>query len=173
MHFAFVSYATPNIAWARRVQAAIKVFALEAYVAEESWTVGLPPANVIQAVQSAGIVIVVWDKAAAASEWVRHEVGAADGAKVPLAFIVTEAGAPLPKPVLGAKYADATKDPITAILQIQSVVLGRYWQLMKAHNERMKQWQEQQRQAQEAQANQTGGFLLFAGLVLAALSAKK
>lgn len=171
-HFAFVSYSTPSLVWAMRVQAGLAVLGLQSYVAEQSWKVGEERSVIENAVRSASMVVIVWDGSAAASDWVKHEIGVAHGAQVPTVFLVVEAGIPIPVPVQGPKYADAVRDPFAAINAIQAAAVARVRQIIAARDAAATRFREEMMRAQEADSKRGLGLLILGGLAMAALAGK-
>lgn len=173
-HFAFVSYSTTDLQWAKRVQSAIEVFGLKSFVAERDWHTGQDETQIMEAIRSAGVFVLVWSKAAADSEWVRHEVGAAAGANVPVVILRLDGAPPLPPTKRSEKYADAQTDAFDALLKVQSAVMLRYRQLAEiAHVAQAKEIEKERQAEQQRQANQNVGMLLLGSVVTAALMSKK
>ncbi|MEK6702215.1 MAG: toll/interleukin-1 receptor domain-containing protein [Planctomycetota bacterium] len=162
--FAFISYSTKDLVWARRVQEMFTPLGLDAYVAERQWPIGQPPSAIIDIIRQIPMVVLVWSKAASESEWVKHEVGAAHGADVPIVVFNLEPSVQLPEPIRGPKYADALQDPFAALAAVQGAVCARYRQMLDEAQAQAAALQEQRRRAKEAESNKIGAALLIGGL---------
>src|SRR5579862_9242066 len=169
-HFAFVSYATSELVWAHRVRDVLDAVGLPAFVAEEAWRVGQPASVIVEKIRLTPMLVLTWSKAASLSDWVRHEIGAAHGANTPIVVFNLEPAVPLPEAIRGAKYADAAKDPFTALNAVQAVALARFRQLLQEHQAKAAALKAEQAKAQEAASNKFGAGLLFGGLGVLILS---
>lgn len=168
-YFGFVSYSTRDLVWAQRVRNMFLPLGLEAFVAEESWRVGQSSEVILQAIRQTPIFVLVWSKAASESSWVRHEVGAAHGAKIPIVVFNVEPDVPLPEPIRGCKYADVQKDSFEALLAVQHAVIAVYLNAIKIQKQEVARRREEERRVQQEKANAFGASLLIGGIGFAVL----
>jgi len=90
-------------------------------VAEDSVAPGAMLASSIEAaIKKCDLMILVWSRNAAASDWVKQEVGAAKSAEKRILPLMLESGLDLPPMIADLKYLDITKHPNDWLLYIQN-----------------------------------------------------
>ena len=119
----FISYATPDLAYATTVKALLASLGFRSYLAEYDLRPGESFDRLMQELRSAQVLLVLWSEHARVSDWVPQEVGVAIGAgRLVLPVALDERSRP-PAFLAKLKYVNAHKDPMGSLPVIQDVIL--------------------------------------------------
>ena len=101
----FVSYATKSLPSVERAIQAISTGGVNAFVAEHSIAPGYKLKEAItRAISSSNLVLFMWDKEAASSDWVKEEIGMAIVLNKKILPIKIKGSPPLPDIIRDVKY---------------------------------------------------------------------
>ena len=108
----FISYSTKDIEIVQHLKSMLQSSEEEVFVAEYSVTPGqLLHAEIITAIKSCNLFILLWSENSRASEWVPQEIGIATGEKKTLIPVVLQPSMTLPGFIQDRKYLSAHNNP--------------------------------------------------------------
>ena len=112
----FISYSTKDLPVVEHVRSLLQHTSVEVFVAEYSVTPGQTlPAEIIAAIKSCNLFILLWSNNSKESEWVPQEIGIATSEKKPILPVVLHADISLPGFIKALKYLPAYKNPEGAL----------------------------------------------------------
>lgn len=126
MYRVFLSYSTKDLNVAETAGRILSSASIDVFMAERSVSAGDPLTERIkQAITDSDLFLVLWSKNSTESDWVRHEVGAADGQDKVILPVLLDRNAELPPPIRHLKYHKAFEDPENAFTSIRDNVFAR------------------------------------------------
>lgn len=168
----FVSYSTNDLAYAQQVQRAIRNLGFRVFLAETSVSAGTSLASIREQLCHSHLFVLLWSDGASKSEWVRDEVGAAWGRRMPVIPALLTEGLELPPSLRlnGCKYLNAVTRNTESILNLQSAVIAWWQGWLQMHAAQRAALVEAQRQQQDAANKNFLGLVAIGALAAAALS---
>jgi hypothetical protein len=122
----FISYSTRDITLAAHVKQLLEAVGAQVFVAAYSLPAGAELAReIIAAIKTCDLFVLLWGHNAKTSEWVPQEIGVAKGHNKPVIPVVLQPGADLPGFLKGLKYLPLYKDPRKALVWLQRSVAGK------------------------------------------------
>ncbi len=122
----FISYSTKDLKVAESVQRILRGAQTDVFMAERSVVAGEAlPERIKKAIIECDLFLLLWSRNSKESDWVRHEVGAADGRNKVIIPIVIDRRAKLPAPLHHIKYLPAYKSPEQAFHWLRENVFTR------------------------------------------------
>jgi hypothetical protein len=119
----FISYATKDLLIVNHVARLLKDASIEVYIAEYSALPGTDlDEDIIAAIESCDLFILLWSQNSKASEWVPQEIGIARHAKKTIIPVVLEANLNLPGFIKKLKYLPAYKNPVNQMTWLRTHV---------------------------------------------------
>lgn len=120
----FVSYSTRDLATANSLASWINHAGAFAFIAEYAVEPGRPLGqDIIGAIKSCDLFLLLWSDSARGSEWVPQEIGVARAANKPVMPVVLHAGIELPGFIRDLKYLALYQNPQAAAEWLHSHVV--------------------------------------------------
>lgn len=112
----FVSYSTKDLVNATALRSWVASAGAQTYLAEYSLQPGSPvAAEILSAIKSSDLFLLLWSDNARGSEWVPQEIGVAKGADRAIIPIVLHPGLELPGFIRDLKYLEVYRDPMASV----------------------------------------------------------
>lgn len=119
----FISYSTKDLKIVAHVRSLLQGSNIEVFVAEYSVKPGqILPAELITAVKTCNLFLLLWSENSKESEWVSQEIGIATAENKPIMPIVLNPGMSLPGFIKNRKYLAAHKNAEEAFTWLKANV---------------------------------------------------
>ena len=119
-----ISYATKDMQFVEQVRQTLMNSSIEVFVAEHSVLPGQSlSSEIISAISSCDLFVLLWSKNSQRSEWVSQEIGIAKAAKKPIIPLMLEQGLQPPGFIRDIKYLSVYDDPRKSLIWLQQHVL--------------------------------------------------
>ena|SRR5689334_11356578 len=131
----FISYSTKDLLIVNHVRRLLTSASIEVYVADYS----LPPGaaigqEIIQAIRSCDLFILLWSHNSRASDWVQQEIGIATDAEKIIIPVVLQPRLELPAFISNRKYLVAYQNPEGALPWLRAHIIERAEKQRKINN---------------------------------------
>jgi len=121
-----ISYATKDMQFVEQVRQTLMNSSIEVFVAEHSVLPGQSlSSEIISAISSCDLFVLLWSKNSQRSEWVSQEIGIAKAAKKPIIPLMLEQGLQPPGFIRDIKYLSVYDDPRISLIWLQQQILDR------------------------------------------------
>lgn len=121
-----ISYSTKDIQFVEQVQQMLVSTSIDVFVAERSVLPGQSlSSEIISAIKSCDLFVLLWSKNSQSSEWVPHEIGIAKAAERKIIPLMLEPSLEPPVFIRDIKYLSVYDDPEKSLAWLQQYVLDR------------------------------------------------
>jgi hypothetical protein len=122
----FISYSTHDLALAAHVKQLLETAQAEVFVAQYTLQPGTELApEILNAIKSCDLFILLWSENAKASAWVPQEIGAAKASGKPVIPVLLQPGLEVPGFLQGVKYLPLHIEPEKALAWLQQHVASK------------------------------------------------
>jgi hypothetical protein len=122
----FISYATKDLPTANHLKRLLTDASVEVYVAAHSlWPGAIINTELVKAIESCDLFILLWSHNSKASEWVSQEIGIATYAKKTIMPVVLEPNLNLPGFIKDMKYLSVYENPENTLTWLRVNVFER------------------------------------------------
>ncbi len=119
----FISYSTKDVSLVEHARKMLQHSSIEVFVAEYSISPGKSlTTEIIDAIKSCNLFILLWSQHSKQSEWVPQEIGIATSERKPIIPIVLHPGVDLPGFIRDLKYVPAYKNLDATLLWLRANV---------------------------------------------------
>jgi hypothetical protein len=122
----FISYSTRDLQTADVIRQWVQHARASAFVAEHTLPPGSPLAQeILRAIQTCDLFLLLWSTNARASEWVPQEIGVAKGLQKPIIPVVLQDALELPAFIRDLKYLPLHRNPKAAVEWLHRYLVER------------------------------------------------